>query len=107
MIGSETTAEEAPPPKRGRIRLGVALLVVSFIPYLVMLGLVAASDEEGKWVWVVMFLWGASLALWYVGLFLLGPTVYRSVRDKVKAKVPHRHHHEDEAVESPSPPTGP
>lgn len=75
-----------------------------------MLGLVAASDDEGKWVWVVMFLWGASLALWYVGLFLLGPTVYRSVRDKVKAKVPHRHHDDDgddPPGEAPSPPAGP
>ncbi|MFN8103438.1 MAG: hypothetical protein U0U69_03130 [Acidimicrobiia bacterium] len=75
---------------KGRMRLGVVLLVVSFLPYLVMLGLVAASDDEGKWVWVVMGLWGASLALWYVGLYLLGPAAYRSTRDKVKGWVSRR-----------------
>ncbi|MBX7161082.1 MAG: hypothetical protein K1X95_12390 [Acidimicrobiia bacterium] len=80
-----------------RFRLGIALLVVSFLPYLLMLGLVAASDDQGSWVWVVMILWGASLALWYVGLFLLGPTVYRQTRDKVKGWIPHRHDHHDPA----------
>lgn len=74
-------------PSKAKVRLGVVLLVVSFLPYLVMLGLVAASDDQGKWVWVVMVLWGASLALWYVGLYLMGPAIYRSTRDKVKGWV--------------------
>lgn len=72
---------------KAKTRLGIFLLVASFVPYLVMLGLVAASDDQGSWVWVVMALWGASLALWYVGLILLGPAAYRSARDKVKGRL--------------------
>lgn len=75
---------------KGRTRLGIVLLVASFVPYLLMLGLVAASDDQGSWVWVVMGLWGVSIVLWYVGLLLLGPTAYRAARDRVKGWVPHR-----------------
>lgn len=73
--------------KRSRARLGMTLLALSFVPFLLSIGLAAATKENRDGlVWPIVVLYGISVVMWYAGLTIGGAALVARMRARRRSR---------------------
>lgn len=65
---------------------GIALMGVSFVPFFISLAIVAAPTLRSRLSWLTVTLIIVSNVLWYLGILLMGPDVYKAMKKKFRAR---------------------